>query len=314
MQFFANLLAAIGRQGTRAVAASIFLGLALPALASAAKPLLVPCVVILLVLSFMRTDVRQLGNVRQAMLLAGALVWVMGILPAALGLVVNHVLPPSDNGVMLALVLQAAAPPIMSTPAFAALLGIQPALSLGLMLLAVCVTPITAPVMVSLFTDGALSLDGVNLALRLGILLSATIGAGLGLRALLGTVRLARWNDHFNGINVLVLLVLAVAFMDGVTYRFMSDPALVLAIGLVAIGVTLVAFCITFLLFRKVGNGQELMLAFAAGNRNLGLLVAATGGLLPETTWLYVALAQFPIYLMPYLLRPIAARLLHPTV
>lgn len=312
MHSFFDLLAAIGRQGTRAVAASIFLGLAVPPLASAAKPLLVPCVVVLLVLSFMRTDVRQLGNVRQAVLLGAALVWVMGVLPAVLGLVVNHVLPPSDNGVMLALVLQAAAPPIMSTPAFAALLCIEPAVSLGLMLLALCVTPFIAPLMVSAFTDGALALNGFDLALRLGILLSVTTGVGFGLRALLGTGRLARWNDHFNGINVLVLLVLAVAFMDGVTYRFLADPALVLTIALVAAGVTLVAFCATFLLFRRVGEGQDLMLAFAAGNRNLGLLVAATGGLLPDTTWLYVALAQFPIYLLPYLLRPLAARLLRP--
>lgn len=307
-----HLLAIIGRQGTRAVAGSIFLGLAVPQLASAAKPLLVPCVVVLLVLSFMRTDVRQLGNVRQALLLGGALVWIMGALPTALGLTVNHLLPPSDNGVMLALVLQGAAPPIMSTPAFAALLGIEPAVSLGIMLLALCVVPFTAPLMVSAFTDGALALDGVDLALRLGGLLAVSTGAGFGLRALLGTGRLSRWNDHLNGINVLVLLVLAVAFMDGVTHRFLADPALVLGIGALACGVTLIAFGATFLLFRRAGAGQDLMLAFAAGNRNLGLLVAATGGLLPDTTWLYVALAQFPIYLLPYLLRPLAARLLRP--
>ncbi len=62
------------------------------------------------------------------------------------------------------------------------------------------------------------------------------------MRALLGTGRLSRWNDHLNGINALVLLVLAVAFMDGVTHRFLADPALVLGIGALACGVTLIAF------------------------------------------------------------------------
>jgi hypothetical protein len=35
--------------------------------------------------------------------------------------------------------------------------------------------------------------------------------------------------------------------------------------------------------------------------RNMGLMLAATGGLLPDVTWLYFALAQFPIYFSPYI-------------
>ena len=40
-----------------------------------------------------------------------------------------------------------------------------------------------------------------------------------------------------------------------------------------------------------------------------GLMLAATAGALPATTWLYFALTQFPIHLAPYLLTPIARRL-----
>jgi BASS family bile acid:Na+ symporter len=43
--------------------------------------------------------------------------------------------------------------------------------------------------------------------------------------------------------------------------------------------------------------------------RNLGLMLAATAGALPPTTWLYFAMTQFPIHLSPYLLTPIARRL-----
>ena len=32
-------------------------------------------------------------------------------------------------------------------------------------------------------------------------------------------------------------------------------------------------------------------------------------GAVPELVWLYVALAQFPIYLLPHLLKPLAQRL-----
>ena len=40
-----------------------------------------------------------------------------------------------------------------------------------------------------------------------------------------------------------------------------------------------------------------------------GLMVAATDGVLPGTTWLYFALSQFPIYLSPQLLKPIIQKL-----
>jgi hypothetical protein len=41
----------------------------------------------------------------------------------------------------------------------------------------------------------------------------------------------------------------------------------------------------------------------------MGLMLAATDGVLPGTTWLYFALSQFPIYLSPQLIKPIVRRL-----
>ena len=41
----------------------------------------------------------------------------------------------------------------------------------------------------------------------------------------------------------------------------------------------------------------------------MGLLVAATPGVLPGLTWLFFALSQFPIYPSPQLLKPIVGRL-----
>jgi BASS family bile acid:Na+ symporter len=38
-------------------------------------------------------------------------------------------------------------------------------------------------------------------------------------------------------------------------------------------------------------------------------MLAATEGVLPGTTWLYFAMSQFPIYLAPQLLSPLAKRL-----
>lgn len=52
----AAALAWLGRQGTRALAASIFLGLAVPPLAAYVKPYLGKSVFVLLLFSYLRTD------------------------------------------------------------------------------------------------------------------------------------------------------------------------------------------------------------------------------------------------------------------
>lgn len=294
------------------MAASVFVGLALPGLAALAKPLLLASILALLSLSFLRTDASSMRANHRGGVLVAALIWIMGILPVAFGYLVSRIYPPQDNGLMLALVMQAAAPPIMSTPAFAALLGIDAALSLAVMVLSMIVTPLTAPVVVGAFTDGALALDGTALAIRLALVLVGTGMVGFGLRWWLGPPRIARLRDTLDGLNVILLLILALGLMDGVTARFMADPWLVLGMAGLTFLISACAILSTLVLFRWAGRGQNLMLGFAAGHRNISLMIAATGAFLPETTWLYIAVAQFPIYLLPLLLRPLARRLAPP--
>ena len=40
------------------------------------------------------------------------------------------------------------------------------------------------------------------------------------------------------------------------------------------------------------------------------MLAAASAGSVPEFVWLYVALAQFPIYLLPLVYKPLVRRLM----
>ena len=69
------------------------------------------------------------------------------------------------------------------------------------------------------------------------------------------------------------------------------------------------ALPITALVFLRAGRGRALAIGLIAGNRNIGLMLAATGFAVPDVAWLYFALAQFPIYLLPHLLKPLARRL-----
>ena len=67
---------------------------------------------------------------------------------------------------------------------------------------------------------------------------------------------------------------------------------------------------VTALGFLWLGRPAAFTVGFLAGNRNMGLLlVVLPAGLHPDIA-LYFALAQFPIYILPALLKPLYGRLM----
>src|SRR6516165_7311497 len=76
----------LGRQGTRAVAASLFLALAFPSLAAWCKPIVPEAIFALLILAFLRVNPRELrGHFAEPTLVLVATMWTMLIVPAGLG-------------------------------------------------------------------------------------------------------------------------------------------------------------------------------------------------------------------------------------
>jgi BASS family bile acid:Na+ symporter len=97
--------------------------------------------------------------------------------------------------------------------------------------------------------------------------------------------------------------------MDGVTYAIMTRPLVVAAFLAAAFAVSLACLLLTWVALRWMTPGDRLMFGYASGQRNMGLLIATLGASVPETTFLFFALAQFPIYLMPQILRSAAPAL-----
>ncbi len=97
--------------------------------------------------------------------------------------------------------------------------------------------------------------------------------------------------------------------MDGVAERFMAAPLFTLAVAALTFAVALTQMGVTLLVFARVRRDQGFVIGHAVGNRNMGLLVAALGGTLPDLAWLYFGLGQLPIYLLPWLLKPLANRI-----
>jgi BASS family bile acid:Na+ symporter len=66
---------------------------------------------------------------------------------------------------------------------------------------------------------------------------------------------------------------------------------------------------LTTLVFLRAGIRRAFALGLAAGHRNVAVMLAASGAAMPDMVWLYFGLAQFPVYLLPYLLSPLARRI-----
>ena len=171
-----HLLARIGRHGGTAVLALIAAGVALPAVDRWLLPFVTPAVFVLLAVSVLRTDLARVAAlVQRPGLVLAAVAWSTLALPLALGLAGQALgIAQRWPQTYLGLVLQGAAPPMMSAPAFTALLGLDADLVLVCMLGCMAVTPLTSPLLVHLFLAGSLAVRPGELGWHLA---SLTAGA-----------------------------------------------------------------------------------------------------------------------------------------
>jgi BASS family bile acid:Na+ symporter len=307
----AAALSWLGRQGTRAVAASIFIGIILPPLAALFKPIFAYALFVLLCLAFLRVDPAQVrAHFSRPLIVGAAVAWMMLATPLLIGLtLVLFGVPDRLPGLYVAMILQAAAPPVISAPTLAALMGLDAALSLATLVVCTAVTPFTAPMFATLFVGPGMAISPVALGGKLLALLAGAAILAMLVRRFAGTEWVARQNERIDGLSVVALFFFAVALMDGVLASIISEPLKVLGLTLLSFALSLGLVALTAFVFARLGMSQALALGLAAGNRNMGLMLAAAGAAVPDLTWLYFAVAQFPIYLMPAMLKPLARRL-----
>jgi hypothetical protein len=307
---FAAALALCGRHGTLIAAASIFIGLALPTLAAAFRPHLGETIFVMLTLAFLRVDPVELRrHWTQPGLIAAATVWTMLILPAVLGtLFLAFKLDQIMPGLYFMLVLQMSAPGLMSSPALAALLGLDVALTLATLIVATAVAPFTASLFTHVFLGTAL-VSPLELGLRLFVIIAGCALAGAVIRLIAGRKFIEGQREAIDGLSVIAMSMFAIAAMDGAMDHFRADPSLVIRLTALAFLLALASIAVTAIAFQRAGRARAFAIGLIAGNRNVGLMLAATGFAIPDVAWLYFTVAQFPIYLLPHLLKPLAGRL-----
>ncbi|HET7165064.1 MAG TPA: Na+-dependent transporter [Pseudolabrys sp.] len=306
----AAALSLAGRHGTLVAAASVFVGLAIPGLAAACKPYLGEAIVVMLTLAFLRVDPNELfHHFTRPGLVALATLWAMLLVPTVLGIgFLAFGLDQSMPGLYFMLVLQMSAPGLMSSPALAALLGLDVAFTLATLIVSTAITPLTASLFTHVFLGTALA-SPFGFGLRLFLIIAGCALAAAIIRRVAGPTFIAAQRERIDGLSVIAMFMFAVAAMDGVADHFRSNPLLVIELTALAFALALGLIAVTALVFLRAGRARAFAIGLIAGNRNIGLMLAASGFAVPDVAWLYFALAQFPIYLLPHLLKPLVRRL-----
>jgi len=302
-----RLIALLGVYARWALPAGVFAGIVLPELATLLRPLLTAVVIGTLTTALLRLEWYRMGTALRRpgppLLLAG---WQLALSPAlAWAASVLLGLPPD---LRLLLVLQAAAPPIGSAPVFALILGLDGAFAAVITVLATLLLPFTLTPIVVLLADTGLRVDFAAFVLRVTLVVVAPFAIAAVLRSLIGRQRLRRNDPLIGGLNVLLLVVFAIAVMDGVTARLLAEPAYIGQLLLVSCLAALLLHAAAYAAFRWTGARAAFNAAVLSGNRNLGLMLAITAGSAGEAFSLYVGIAQIPMYFAPLLLSPFVRR------
>jgi BASS family bile acid:Na+ symporter len=305
------VLAWLGRQGTRAVAALLFIGLMLPAVDAVLKPYVGEAIFALLCIAFIRVEPDVLGGqLKRPGVVVAATLWSMLVIPSLFGAACLLTgVDRSAPDLYLGLMLQAMASPMMSAPVFAALMGLDATLVLVTMVVSTALTAATAPLFAWLFVGPALSLSPAALGLRLLLILAGALAVAVILRRLVGPAAIRRWKEPIDGINVLILYIFVGAVMENVGTRVITETWRMAGLVVLAFATVLVVLALTAAAFARAGASRAFALGLMASQRNMGLMVAATSRDLPDLVWLYFAFCQFPIYLLPQLLKPLARRM-----
>lgn len=285
------------------IAGAVLAGAVFPGVSAHAYPYAFHSLILVVLFSFMmlETGLSELFS-RIHPLTRLALGWQALALPALATAIC--LAAQADANVTAVLVATSTAGSVFASPTLARLMGLNQAVAAQTMVLSTLVMPATllifseiagiVPPDMSLF----IYLQHIVFFLVAPLVLAAIYWETAAARPALAerSHRLLHW------ASTLALLVFCFGVMSRLHVSDGPEPPLAKYIVIVC-GSVVVGYVGTALLFRSLGRRDSLTLGMLAANRNVALAFALLGEALPEDVLVYVALAQFPIFLAPVILR-----------
>jgi bile acid:Na+ symporter, BASS family len=300
----ARFLAASAERGPLLLAVGVFGGLVVPPLAHALHWFIPPNVIALMTLVLLRVDVAAaFAHLRRPLRLGAITAFQLLACPVLAWGAIR--LLPVEPGIAAGVVIFATGCAATSGPAFARLVGLDPELTLLATLATTLLVPLTAPPIATALVGVDLAIGLGAFMLRLVLVVGLPLALSMAIRRLAGPARLAPYGPAVDGAVVWVVVLYGFGVMDGLAARLLADPVWVAQAALAAFVADFGLNALTALAFLPIGRRGALSAGLMSGNRNMALFLAVLPAAADPRIGLFFALCQFPLFLSPFLLRPL---------
>lgn len=307
---FAALFDFIGRHATRFMFFGVLLGLAFPTLGSLLKPYFIPLLLLPLIFALVQLDWAAFQvHGRRPLMILGLFAFLQFVCPVMMALALRPTGLPLP--LVQAVVLMAAAPPIISAAAISLILGLDTALAVIVIVLATALVPFTLPPLALGLLGIDVEMSLVEFSGRLALLVGIAFAAALMVRKITSPAWRRRNGSMLSGLSVFNLVLFAIAIMDGVTDYLLARPVYVLTAALLAFAANLVLQGLGYAAGRwlfRLRPPAAATLALLAGNCNMGLVMVALADKAGFEMVIFFAMGQLPMYMLPALLYPFYRR------
>lgn len=313
IEMITRSLVLLGRFAPQAMALGVFIGLLVPWLTDLLRPLLSTAVWLLLVLSLLRIDVDAvIAQLKRPILPISVTLWMLIATPIIMaGILTFFDFRP---GVEAAMILSAASSPLFSAPVLGVMFGLRGALLLLVLVAGTLLVPITLPLAALFLLGFDMGTDPFELLVRMSALVTSAVITAFVVKHMAGKKALAKYAYVMDGWAVVLLIVFAIAIMQGLTARIIDAPLdtlVVTALSFATYGGLMILSVLCFLIVApKIGRQGLVSVGFISGTRNLAIILAVLPPNVDPDILLFFAVGQFPIYIMPLVLRPVIHRLL----
>lgn len=283
------------------LAASIFVGIAFPALAAILKPFLFPLIFLLFLCAMLQvsfSDAAQVMFKDKASWIT--LVWQLLILPFLFYVCLKPILPTQLHTFA---VVSMCAGAITATTALARMFNLNSTLSLVVCLSAAVLMPLPLFLFLRLLLGADAQIDLSVYSIRIAIFILLPFIIVFLIRKWI-TPQSDLWIKQQMPTAVLILLMLfGLSVMDGVGDLMFSDPIKLLSYVLLAFGISLGVQLLTYAALYFLGRCDAATGAMLCAYRNMGLAAAITGSSLGEDFFIFLGVWQLPMYILPLVLR-----------
>lgn len=284
------------------LALSVLVGICLPPLAALARPLLFPSIFALMLCTLLLIDLpKVLSALREdlAAVLVVAL-WQLLALPVAVGIL--HLYTPLGGPATLIAFYTACAGSLFGSAAFARLMQLDEGMALRGTLASMLLMPLTLPLLAGWVRGEAAGFDLAGYLWRLLVFLVLPMAIALACQWRPAVRQAVQRQPLVRHGAVVFLCLFAIAVMEGIGPRILGAPVAMAMLLLLAFAIHLGQFAVTAVVFARHQRRFAWTAGLLCSYRNLGMLLAVAGALLPDDFITFVGLWQVPMYLMPLLL------------